>query len=154
MAQTKHARVPFPPPLLFLGFFILAAGLHAVLPLPVPSSAVGQMAGGLSLVAGAVLGWWALLTLRRAHTSPDPGQPTAALVTTGPYSLTRNPIYLGFTLVFLGICLIAGSWWGLVLTPVLALIVTRVIIRAEEAYLQTRFTVRYRDYLTRVRRWI
>ena len=154
MAQSNHARVPFPPPLLFLGLFLLSVGLNLVVPITVTSPLLRQGAGVLTVVAGLAIGWWAIFCMKRAHTSPDPGQPTAALVTTGPYRITRNPIYLGLSLAMLGFSLMAGTWWGLLLMPILLLLVTRLIVRVEEAYLLSRFGKRYEDYLSRVHRWI
>ena len=75
-------------------------------------------------------------------------------MTNGPYRLTRNPIYLGFVLICLGFTLIAGTLWGILLAPFLLITVTRLIIRAEEAYLQARFKGHYGNYRSRVRQWL
>jgi len=81
-----------------------------------------------------------------ARTSPDPDQPTTSLIIEGPYRLTRNPIYLGFALIILGGTFLAGTLWGMFLAPFLVATVTRVIIRAEEQYLQATFAGRYSEY--------
>ena len=100
--------------------------------------------GVLVVVVGLVLGLMAISGMRHAHTSPDPREPSEALVTTGVYGFSRNPIYVGYTLVVLGFSLLARTWWGLILTPACVFIATRVIIRAEETYLLTRFGEQYR----------
>jgi len=153
-AEADHAPFRFLPPILFLSFLIVALVLNWLFPLPEPWTTILRIAGGVAVIAGLVLGGTAVSRMRGAHTSPDPGRPTTALVTGGPFRLTRNPIYLGFLLIYLGFTLVAGTLWGLVLSPVLLLIATRVIIRAEEAYLAERFPDGYEAYKARVRRWI
>ncbi len=154
MPSPDHAHVPFPPPLLFLASLLLALGLNALTPMPVPSPLLQHVLGALAGLTGLTLAWWAVSSMRRAHTPLDPGRPVAALVTSGPFRFTRNPIYLGFTLIILGLAFIAGTWWGLILTPLVLLLTTRIIVRAEEAYLRATFGKRYRDYASGVRRWI
>lgn len=154
MPNVDHAPVPVPPPVLFLGFILLTLALNRLVPLGIAPSTGLQAAGMFTIVAGLTLGLLAVRQMRRAHTSPDPGEPTTALVATGPYRFSRNPIYLGFTLLVLGISLLVQTWWGLILTPLCVLIVSRLIIRAEEAYLLIRFGEQYRSYTAQVRRWI
>jgi protein-S-isoprenylcysteine O-methyltransferase Ste14 len=152
--DTNHARIMFPPPMLFLGFLIGALVLNWLFPLPEPWTTILRIAGGAAVVSGLLLGGAAISRMRRAHTSPGPDRPTTALVTEGPYRFTRNPIYLGFLLIYLGFTLMAGTLWGLVLSPILLWIATRAIIRAEEAYLAERFPDDYEAYKARVRRWL
>lgn len=154
MSAPDHAHVPFPPPLLFLTSLLLALGLNVLTPTPVTSPQLMHALGALAGLTGLTLAWWAVSSMRRAHTPLDPGRPVAALVTTGPFRFSRNPIYLGFTLIILGLAFIAGTWWGLILTPLVLLLATRIIVRAEEAYLRAAFGERYRAYVSRVRRWI
>ena len=154
MPMPDHARVPFPPPLLFLAFLLLALGLNALVPMPVTPPLLKHPLAAVSALAGLALAWWAVFSMRQAHTSPDPWQPVAALVTSGPFGITRNPIYLGFTLIMLGLSVMAGTWWGVILTPLVLLLATGIIVRAEEAYLRAAFGERYQDYASRVRRWI
>jgi protein-S-isoprenylcysteine O-methyltransferase Ste14 len=148
------AQIRFPPPMLFLGFLIGALVLNWLFPLPEPWTTILRIAGGLAVVAGLVLGGKAVSRMRRAHTSPDPDRPAAALVTGGPYRFTRNPIYIGSLLIYPGFTLVAGTLWGLVLSPILLCIATRVIVRAEEAFLAQRFPESYQAYKAGTRRWI
>ena len=103
---------------------------------------------------GIALAFMAFSEMARAHTTPDASQPTTALVTTGPYRYTRNPIYIAFFLIYLGFTLLAGTLWGLLLSPFLMATITRSIVRAEELYLERKFEEDYHAYSTRVRRWI
>ena len=92
--------------------------------------------------------------MHRAGTNIRPDLPTTALVTEGPFRFTRNPLYLGLTLMYAGIALlIPGTWPLLLLVPVLLVMRWGVIAR-EERYLERKFGEPYRAYLGRVRRWL
>ncbi len=106
------------------------------------------------VVAAVVLFVPAVLAFRRAGTPPEPHKPTTAIVTSGPYRFTRNPIYVSFTLVQLGIALWTGSGWILaLLVPVIVLMHYGVIAR-EERYLERKFGDEYNEYRRHVRRWV
>lgn len=151
---SGHAQVPVPPPLVFLAYLIAALGLHLLMPLPAPWPTATGIVGAVLLLGGFWLAGSGVSRMLRSHTSPDPAQPSTALVTDGPYRFSRNPIYLGFSLIFLGFALLAGTLWGLLLTPFLLVTITRLIVRAEERYLHGRFEQRYREYTSRVRQWL
>ncbi len=153
-ASSDRVPLKLPPPLIFLLYLGSALILNLVIPVREPWISWLQIVGAISVLLGLGLGALAVLSMRRAHTSPDPHQPAATLVTGGPYRYTRNPIYLGFLLIALGFTLLAGTLWGLILSPVLVWAVTTVIIRAEERYLAPRFAEGYADYKARARRWI
>jgi protein-S-isoprenylcysteine O-methyltransferase Ste14 len=78
----------------------------------------------------------------------------AHLVTSGIYRFTRNPIYLGFLLVVIGISLDSGSYWGILLAPVLVILFNRFVIQPEEEYLASKFGDQFTSYKARVRRWL
>jgi protein-S-isoprenylcysteine O-methyltransferase Ste14 len=81
-------------------------------------------------------------------------QPTRALVTTGIHAWSRNPIYVGMFLLYLGIGLVARGPWILVLVLPLAITIRYVVVAREEAYLERRYGDAYRDYKARVRCWL
>ncbi len=143
-----------PPPLIYLGAIITGAVLERVWRLRLPIDGWSR-AVGLLLIAGAVaLAVSAVRAFDRAKTSPKPHKPTTAIVTSGPFRFTRNPIYISFTLVQLGIALMTSSGWILaLLVPVLVLIRVGVIAR-EERYLERKFGDEYSTYKGGVRRWI
>ncbi len=149
-----HAPVRIPPPVILLSFLVGALVLNWLVPIPEPWASVLRLLGALSILTGLTLGFLAVFQMRKARTSPDPDRPTTALVTGGPYRFTRNPIYLGFVLVFLGFTLFAGTLWGLLLSPFLVWAFTAAAIRAEEAYLKDKFPNEYADYIARARRWV
>ena len=152
--KPDHAQVLLPPPLMFLGYLVSALILQWIVSFPTPWGLPLRILGGLLVIAAVPLVGLAASEMMKAHTTPDPHQPTTALVTRGPYRFTRNPIYLGFFLVYLGVTLLAGTLWGLLLSPFLIGAVTRWIIRAEEEYLGAKFKEEYRDYSSHVRRWV
>jgi protein-S-isoprenylcysteine O-methyltransferase Ste14 len=94
------------------------------------------------------------MRMRRAHTPVSPHQPATSLVTDGPFRFTRNPIYLGFLLIFLGFTFLAGTLWGIVLAPLAPVTVNYLVIDAEESYLHGKFADHYDEYKSRVRKWI
>lgn len=92
--------------------------------------------------------------MRRVNTSADPYQPSGALVTEGPFYLSRNPIYLAMTVMYIGAALVVGSLWLLMfLLPLLAVMHWGVIV-PEERYLANKFGDAYAHYRSRVARWL
>ena len=89
-----------------------------------------------------------------AGTNIPPNLPTTALVVDGIYGRTRNPLYLGATLVYLGLSVAAGSPWAIVLVVPLLWVINVGVIGREERYLERKFGDAYRAYKGRVRRWV
>jgi protein-S-isoprenylcysteine O-methyltransferase Ste14 len=81
-------------------------------------------------------------------------KPATSLQTNGIYSISRNPMYVGLAILYLGITCFIGNWWNIILLPLLLLIVQGYIINREEKYLDRRFGQEYLDYKTKVRRWL
>ncbi len=145
--------LPFPPPLLYalpLGLGLWAQHLY---PRPFLPRPIAAPLGALLLALG-MIGVVAILSFRRAGTSPNPWRPTTAMVTDGPYRFSRNPMYLGFTLLYLGVTCWVNSLWPLLPLPVILILMQRMVIMREEAYLEARFGEEYRQYRNRVRRWL
>jgi protein-S-isoprenylcysteine O-methyltransferase Ste14 len=152
--MSDTAGVVIRPPVLFLICLVAGLLLEWVLP-PARFESPWLWALGLVLIAGgAALVITAAQYFRRAGTSVPTWRPTTALVPTGPYRFTRNPIYIGLSAIYLGIAALAGSLWiALLVVPALLVLHFGVVLR-EEAYLERRFGEEYRAYRTRVRRWI
>ena len=115
----------------------------------------GRVPLGWALIA-FFLGWngWSLWLFGRHRTGLLPGQATRAMIEEGPYRLSRNPLYVGLLALYLGLALLAPTFWGLVLFPAAVLLVLWGAIRPEERFLHERFGAQYDDYRQRVRRWL
>lgn len=115
----------------------------------------GRVPLGWALVL-LFVGWngWSLWLFRRHRTGLLPGQETHAVIEEGPYRLSRNPLYVGLLALYLGLALLTGTFWGLLLFPVAVLLVRWGAIRPEERFLRQRFGPSYDDYTRRVRRWL
>ena len=79
---------------------------------------------------------------------------TRALIEEGPFRFSRNPFYVGLLALYLGLSLLAPTFWGLVLFPASVLLILWGAIRPEERYLHDRFGATYDEYASRVRRWL
>lgn len=110
--------------------------------------------GGMVIFLAIGLAGWAVLVLVKAGNDPRPDRPDAALVATGPYRRSRNPIYLALLLGATGLALIWGTLWGWLGVVVLHGVLDRLVIAKEEAYLASRFGAAYEAYKGRVRRWM
>jgi protein-S-isoprenylcysteine O-methyltransferase Ste14 len=110
---------------------------------------------GIALVVAAVLLFGYSVRLFRAAGTPVPARkPTTAIVRSGPYRFSRNPIYLAFSLLQLGIAIWVGSWWLVATLAAAVAIIHWVVIPREERYLETRFGAEYLGYKAAVRRWL
>ncbi len=146
-----------PPPLIYLAGLALGLVAGRLWPLRLVPNPLRPrrwwLGGGLAL-GGLGLAGWAVRTMYQAGTHPEPYRPATELVTTGPFRLCRNPIYLGFTLTYLGLALLLDALWCLLLLPAVLVVMVHGVIAREEAYLERRFGQRYRAYRARVRRWL
>jgi protein-S-isoprenylcysteine O-methyltransferase Ste14 len=151
------AGLPVPPPLLYLFPFLAGVLLHHTVGGDrIPSTPGGAIAvlGWLLLTAGGALIAVPWVLFHRARTSVLPFRPTTAIVTSGPYRFSRNPIYLGMALVYLGLPLLLGYAWPYLFFPPAVFLIMRLVIVREERYLEGKFGDEYRRYRDSVRRWI
>ncbi len=154
--ENRPNKLPWPP-IVYLAAVAAAIVLHWLLPLPwIPRPlsellfAVGWIVVGVALVIEVA----AMRAMSRAKTTIMPTRGSDHLVTNGPFSFTRNPIYLGNTMLMIGIGLIAGIAWFILLAPVAAFATQKLAIEREEQHLEIRFGKKFRDYAKKVRRWI
>lgn len=152
--SRDHAGVWIPPPLLYVVVFLVGVLLESVLPLSLLPDRLASIGGPMLIAAGAGLSFWSAALLRSRRTSVIPIRPTTTLVVDGPYRLTRNPMYLGLVVIFVGVALVMQVLWAIVLVPVLLVLVTVTATRKEEAYLEHKFGAEYRGYRAAVRRWL
>jgi protein-S-isoprenylcysteine O-methyltransferase Ste14 len=157
VTDTATAGVIARPPLIFLGSLLLGLALDYLLPWRLdvlPTGLARWIIACLLILVGLAPFVAGIRGFLRAGTPVPTNEPTRALVTTGIHAWTRNPIYVGFFLVYLGIAVAARSPWILILVVPLALVMRHGVVAREEAYLERRFGAPYRDYKARVRRWL
>ena len=113
-----------------------------------------HLVGWLCLFSGGILTLAAAAAFRSAETTIIPRRDPSALITTGVFRLSRNPIYLADVLFLLGVSLILGRLIGLLLVPVFIYLLDRRFIQGEEARLHAAFGPKFEDYAAKTRRWI
>lgn len=145
----------FPPPLIYMAGLAAGMLLEMFFSIEFPSLNHRIWAIGVVIfVVGAIPGLWALVSMYRAKTSPEPWHPTRVIVSDGPYRFTRNPMYLTFSLAMLGLGLMFANVWILLWLPIVMLVIHHGVILREERYLERKFGEEYTRYKARVRRWI
>lgn len=154
--ERDRPGVIAPPPLIFGAAILLGLVIHMAAPVAwLPGGFSFRVILGAPLVAASfLLGLWGAWTMRRAGTNIDPHKPATALVVTGPFRFTRNPLYLSLTLLYMGVTALANALWPLVFLPVVLVVVRRGVIDREERYLEGKFGEAYREYKAAVRRWL
>ena len=152
--KPDSAGVKVPPPLIFITGLLLGAALEQVKATPNLPGVWALAAAVVGIVLAFVLGGGALRRFASSKTPPEPWKPSKALVTSGPYRFTRNPMYVGMALLYVGIALTFGLLWSIALLPVVLVIIDRYVIAREERYLTRRFGESYLSYREQVRRWV
>jgi len=149
--------VRFPPPLVFVVPFFVSFLLDRRLPFLIfgdDPPVVMSVAGLALLVAGLGLMHWGVLRFWMANTNLLPFKPATLLVMTAPFTFTRNPMYLGGTVAYVGGALVTNWAWPLVFLPAVIGVTNAYIIPREERYLRSAFGAEYDAYCQRVRRWL
>ncbi len=133
---------------------LIMAALHFLFPgamiVPLPWNLLGLV----PLAGGIAINLMADSAFHKAGTTVKPFQESTALITDGVFRLSRNPMYLGFVLVLIGIAALLGSLTPWIIVPLLAVLMDRVFITVEERMLQARFGQAWLEYKAQVRRWI
>ena len=157
MKANTHAGVWFPPPLIVTLPFLAAVAMHAMRPWPIADQYgfAFAMAGFAAITIAIAIGLSSVVRFWTAETTILPaGVATTAIVDSGPYRFTRNPMYLAMACGDLGFCLLLNNAWAAALLPLAVSVVDRFVIRREERYLAAEFGDAYLRYASRVRRWI
>ena len=154
LPSPTGAAVRLIPPVVYFGPFALMWTLSWWRPWTIPGGGALTLLGLGFVLSGVDLTVWAIATLMRAHTTFIPWDQVAAMVSTGPFRLSRNPIYLADAIAYLGGAMLIHSWWPLLVLPGILWVMRRKVIDREEAYLTERFGDAYREYQLRVRRWL
>ncbi|MFQ6678621.1 MAG: methyltransferase family protein [Fidelibacterota bacterium] len=152
--DKKGAAVKFPPPLIFLFWIIAGYGVQQVWPMEIENNSFSHLVGWSLVIVGIIT----ILTIRRAFTragtSIEPWDSTSKIITTGFYAYSRNPIYISFCIVSLGIGVLLNSVWVIISFMPSLSIIYFMAIKKEEAYLEAKFGAEYIEYKNKVRRWL
>ncbi len=142
------------PPIVAMFYIIVSLLLGYLAPaLAGMSQTLKNIGLGMTFI-GFLFGVGAFIEFRKAHTTLDPHGSVRAVVTSGIYRFTRNPIYLGFVFMVAGFPLAYGTLWGVVAAPFFMATISRLVIEKEETYLEKKFKEGYTSYKSRVRRWL
>ena len=153
MSKADSPGVRVPPPLIFAAAFVLGLGLQRLTPAFVwPPSF--ELPGFVLAGAGLSLMLWSVGVFWWRRTTIMPNRSATEFVVVGPYKFTRNPMYLGLSVAYLGLSFAFGPVWPLVLLPLAVYVIGRTVIAREEEYLLRTFGPAYEEYCSRVRRWI
>jgi protein-S-isoprenylcysteine O-methyltransferase Ste14 len=149
--------VRFPPPLVYVLPFFASFLLNERVEFLIVGAGAGVAqltAGTIMMAAGFVLMGWGLVTFIRLRTAILPFHAARTLVIKPPYTFTRNPMYLGLLIAYLGGTLATNWAWPLVFLPIVLLVMNGFVIAREERYLRAEFGADYDAYCRRTRRWI
>ena len=156
--RSRGPNVRIPPPLLFAMPLLTGFIVQHFVPTHIVNGADPErtlrLVGWAEIVIGLVLIYWGIGTFKRMQTAVFPVYPARVLVEQGPYKFTRNPMYLGFAVLYLGIVFVANAFWPIIFWPEMIALLYLFAIRLEEAYLTREFGDAYREYCSRVRRWV
>ena len=146
-----------PVPWVFILAYLAGAALESAWPTHMGAQVsrnTTQALGAVVFVLGATIAAWGLVTFRRARTTTVPGEVSSQLVTWGPYRFSRNPMYVGLAIAYLGEASILRHVWPLVFLPLTISYVNWIVIPVEQAKLAEVFGEQYTEYRKRVRRWL
>ena len=142
------------PPFVYLAALLIGAGLDLVRPARWLPAGLGPWVGVPIMIAALALFFWSIRRFKAAGTPVPGNEPTTAIVKSGPYRCSRNPIYLAFSLLVLGVACALNSLWLLGTLGAAVSVMSFVVIPREERYLERRFGAEYLDYKAKVGRWL
>lgn len=155
-AAPDRPGIPVPPPLIYLAFVLAGWGLSHV----VVDPGVGlewdirRYIAFVLIVGGLLIDGAAVSGFRRQGTSPEPWKPATAVVTGGLYRFSRNPIYIGYAIAYVGLAVAMDSLIALSLLIPCMVVIDRFVVLREEHYLSRKFGADYDAYRSKVRRWL
>jgi protein-S-isoprenylcysteine O-methyltransferase Ste14 len=143
-----------PVPWVFILTYLAGVAIERARP-PLTGEVHGtKVAGAVLFALGAAIAGWGQVLFRKAHTTTVPGQKSASLVTSGPYRFSRNPMYVGLVLAYLGEAGMLKQMWPVILLPLIVAYLNWIVIPVEEARLGEAFGEEYERYRASVRRWL
>ncbi len=150
-----HANVVVLPPIVFLGTLLAGFILNRFFPLSIIfKSLVWGIFGWILFIFGLVIVLWSVKTMRLGGEHENIYKPTKSLITKGPFSLSRNPIYLAMLIGLFSFIFILNTYWLVIFFPIVYLLLLLGVIKREENYLQRKFGEKFRQYRLKVPRWL
>jgi protein-S-isoprenylcysteine O-methyltransferase Ste14 len=151
-----NANIIAPPPFILIVLLAFGLAIHWVSPvgimhLPLP---LRLLIGLLPIIVSAIISVLSLQIMFKKKTAINPYKQTTSIIDEGPFSFTRNPLYVSIILFHFGFSVLVNSVWILLFLPVLLIILDRGVVLQEEKYLERKFGDEYLQYKRRVRRWI
>ena len=159
MSEARHrTHVPLhiPVPWVFVLTYLVGVCLEFAFPLGLRPETQAKffVAGVVVFLLGCIVAGWGWGLFHRARTTTIPGRASTTLVTSGPYRFTRNPMYIGLSLGYLGEAGLQKHVWPIPLMLLVLAYVNWLVIPLEEARLHEVFGAEYDAYRARVRRWL
>jgi len=153
---SKGPGVYIPPPLFYVLIFVIAVFVQKKIPIgdTVLHTVIIKTLGIILFIIALFFLFRSLRQFFLTKNTVIVFKPATSLQTTGIYAITRNPMYVGLAIVYLGATIFIGNWWNIILFPILILIVQEYIIKREESYLAIEFGHEYENYKKKVRRWL
>ena len=142
------------PPTYLLVSIVIMLALHFLLPVPKIIPTPWNVLGIVPLACGIALNLAADKAFHEVGTTVKPFEESTALLTSGVFRISRNPMYLGYELILIGIAIMLRSLTPYVVIPVFVVLMNRVFIRVEEQMLEEKFGPVWAEYGQKVRRWI
>ena len=154
--QSKGPGVYIPPPLFYVLTFLAAIFIQKKVPVSNAffHTSAAKIIGIILMVASL---FFLFTSLRQFFVTKNTViliKPARSLQTTGIYAVSRNPMYVGLALLYLGITCFIGNWWNIIFLPLLIIIIQEYIIKREEKYLELAFGQQYKEYKNKTRRWL
>ncbi len=151
---TTNSKKMIMPPTYFIILFVLSIALNFIFPIKEIVYAPFTFLGIIAIGFGIVMNLWSVSLFKKRNTTVIPHGTPTSLTTSGPFRITRNPIYLGMTAILLGIAIFLGSLVTFVFPIIFVVIIHTRFIPMEEKNLERIFGKKYKDYKRKVRRWI
>jgi protein-S-isoprenylcysteine O-methyltransferase Ste14 len=154
--KAPPSPIYIPVPVFYLAFFFFSLLVEKEYPFGMRylRDDAAKYTGYFLIAAGVALNMVAWIQFMRTHTTISPFKPANHLQTGGVYAFSRNPMYIGLFLVYIGATPILGNWWTIIVMPFLILIIDLYVVRREEKILRRRFGHPYKAYKKSVNRWM
>jgi len=158
--RVKPNVIPWPP-ILLVATIVAGSLLGRLFPTLAGVQTIGYFVltptqvwlGWLLILLAITVDIWVFSVFRRHKTNIRPDRPAECLVTSGPFSYSRNPVYVGNIAIIVGLSLINGSAWYLLLAALMFVLIRELAVKREEAHMSARFGDQWASYRTQVRRW-